>query len=66
VTITADVTVSDLTGKTEGMARTARSWTVMTWNVRGAGQPDIAAVAIEIESPDVVVIQEIRKAQGAD
>jgi|TARA_R110002110_G_C13291726_1_gene703533 endonuclease/exonuclease/phosphatase family metal-dependent hydrolase len=50
------------------MARIARSWTVTTWNVRGAGKPDIAAVAtaIEIESPDVVVIQEIRKAQAAD
>jgi len=50
------------------MARIARFWTVTTWNMHGARKPDIAAVAtaIEVESPDVVVIQEIRKAQAAD
>ena len=50
------------------MSRIACSWTVTTWNLRGAGKPDIAAIAtaIEVESPDVVVIQEIRKTQASD
>lgn len=48
------------------MSTIARSWTVTTWNLRGSDKPDIAAAAtaIEVESPDVVVIQEIRKAQA--
>ncbi len=46
-------------------ARTA-SWCVLTWNVHGSEGPDIDRVAgvIRAESPDVVVIQEIRKAQA--
>ncbi|MFT6812735.1 MAG: endonuclease/exonuclease/phosphatase family metal-dependent hydrolase [Ilumatobacter sp.] len=55
-----------LTGKTEGMSRIEHPWTVTTWNLRGGAKPDIAAVAtvIEVEAPDVVVIQEIRKTQA--
>jgi endonuclease/exonuclease/phosphatase family metal-dependent hydrolase len=63
-----DGTARPLTGKTEGMSGVEHSsWTVTTWNVRGRAKPDIAAVAtaIEVESPDVVVIQEIRKTQAA-
>ncbi len=47
------------------MATEARTWTVTTWNVRGAGKPDIdkLAAAIGAESPDVVILQEIRQGQ---
>ncbi len=48
-------------------APVAAAWTVLTWNVHGSAKPDVAAVAaaIESESPDVVVVQEIRKRQAA-
>jgi endonuclease/exonuclease/phosphatase family metal-dependent hydrolase len=38
----------------------------MTWNVHGSERPDIdgLAAAIRAESPDVVVVQEIRSAQA--
>ena len=38
----------------------------MTWNVHGSEGPDIEAIAerIRVESPDIVVVQEIRKAQA--
>jgi endonuclease/exonuclease/phosphatase family metal-dependent hydrolase len=41
-------------------------WCVLTWNVHGSERPDIDAVAaaIRAESPDIVVIQEIRKGQA--
>ena len=41
-------------------------WCVMTWNVHGSEGPDIEKIAevIRVESPDIVVIQEIRKAQA--
>ena len=41
-------------------------WCVSTWNVHGSHGPDIDAVAaaIRAESPDIVVIQEIRKGQA--
>lgn len=43
-------------------------WCVMTWNLHGSQQPDIDAVgaAIRTESPDIVVIQEIRKGQARE
>jgi endonuclease/exonuclease/phosphatase family metal-dependent hydrolase len=42
-------------------------WTVLTWNVHGSARPDVAAVAAAIRdrSPDVVVVQEIRRRQAA-
>ncbi len=48
--------------RTEG-----REWSVMTWNVRGAGRPDLDDVADVIRGAglDVVVLQEIRRAQAA-
>jgi endonuclease/exonuclease/phosphatase family metal-dependent hydrolase len=43
--------------------RSARPWTVTTWNVHGAGRIDVAAVASALDerSPDVAVLQEIRR-----
>ncbi len=48
------------------MATEARSWTVTTWNVRGSAKPDTEALAaaLETESPDVVVLQEVRQSQA--
>ncbi len=42
-------------------------WTVMTWNVHGVERPDVSALAdvIRTASPDVVVIQEVRRRQAA-
>jgi endonuclease/exonuclease/phosphatase family metal-dependent hydrolase len=42
------------------------TWCVLTWNLQGSQGPDIDAVAaaIRAESPDIVVIQEIRKGQA--
>lgn len=50
------------------MHTTARSWTVTTWNVHGSTRPDIKELGarIENESPDVVVIQEIRRKQAEE
>jgi endonuclease/exonuclease/phosphatase family metal-dependent hydrolase len=41
-------------------------WSVLTWNVHGSARPDVEALAtaIRAESPDVVVLQEIRKRQA--
>ena len=43
-------------------------WAVTTWNVHGAEEPDVGtlAAAIRVESPDVVVLQEIRQAQARE
>lgn len=48
------------------MATKARSWTVTTWNVHGSAKPDPAALAaaLETESPDVVLLQEVRQGQA--
>lgn len=48
------------------MATEPRNWTVLSWNVRGTAQPDLdkIATAIRVESPDVVVLQEIRRGQA--
>lgn len=48
------------------MTTAARSWTVTTWNVRGSAEPDLHAVAAAItsETPDVVVLQEVRRHQA--
>ena len=42
------------------------AWCVLTWNVHGSALPDIAslATAVRNESPDVVVLQEIRRRQA--
>jgi len=42
------------------------AWCVLTWNVHGSALPDIAslAAAVRNESPDVVVLQEIRRRQA--
>ena len=42
------------------------TWCVLTWNVHGSKRPDVDAVAaaIRAESPDIVVIQEVRKGQA--
>ncbi len=45
---------------------TPRPWTVLTWNVHGSAAPDLDAIAavVRTESPDVVVVQEIRRRQA--
>jgi len=50
------------------MATEARTWTVTTWNVHGAGKPDVPALVatLSLEAPDVIVVQEIRKHQAED
>jgi len=50
----------------DSTADTDRSWAVLTWNVHGSAGPDIGAVsaAIRDESPDIVVLQEIRNGQA--
>lgn len=49
------------------MASERREWCVTTWNIRGAGRPDLddLAAVVRAASPDVVVIQEVRRAQAA-
>ncbi len=44
------------------------SWAVLTWNVHGSARPDLGALAaaIRTESPDIVVLQEIRKRQATE
>jgi endonuclease/exonuclease/phosphatase family metal-dependent hydrolase len=41
-------------------------WSVLTWNVHGSARPDVEllATAIRTESPDVVVLQEVRRSQA--
>src|SRR6056297_3270632 len=41
-------------------------WTVLTWNVHGSAGPAVAslAAAIRAESPDIVVLQEVRSKQA--
>ncbi len=48
------------------MQTAAREWSVMTWNVRGAGRPDLddLAAVVRTETPDALVLQEIRRAQA--
>ncbi|MGI9646850.1 MAG: endonuclease/exonuclease/phosphatase family protein [Ilumatobacteraceae bacterium] len=43
-----------------------REWAVMTWNLHGAEGPDLDAVAdvVRSEEPDVVALQEVRRAQA--
>lgn len=42
------------------------AWCVLTWNVHGSARPDIESVAavVRSESPDVIVLQEIRRPQA--
>ena len=42
------------------------TWRVMTWNILGAHDPDLAAVAqaISEREPDVVALQEVRRSQA--
>lgn len=51
---------------TDASDATRTPWAVTTWNVHGAEKPDVSGVAaaIRTESPDVVVLQEIRQAQA--
>lgn len=44
----------------------ANRWRVMTWNVHGAAQPDLArlADAVRDQHPDVLAVQEIRARQA--
>jgi endonuclease/exonuclease/phosphatase family metal-dependent hydrolase len=48
-------------------SRARARWTVLTWNLHGSAGPDLdaAAAAIIDESPDIVVLQEVRKRQAA-
>lgn len=48
------------------MATEVRTWTATTWNVRGSAKPDTAelAAALAVESPDVVLLQEVRQGQA--
>jgi endonuclease/exonuclease/phosphatase family metal-dependent hydrolase len=43
------------------------TWRVLTWNLRGSANPDLAVVADVITSyrPDVVALQEVRRTQAA-
>lgn len=49
------------------MATEPTEWTVLTWNIHGSERPDIAGLAdaIRKETPDVIVLQEIRKKQAS-
>jgi endonuclease/exonuclease/phosphatase family metal-dependent hydrolase len=44
------------------------AWRVMTWNIRGAGRPDIGRLAeiVLAFAPDVLALQEIRRRQAID
>lgn len=44
------------------------AWTVLTWNLQGSKHTDLERVAavIAAESPDVVVLQEVRRPQAID
>jgi endonuclease/exonuclease/phosphatase family metal-dependent hydrolase len=46
---------------------TTRTWTIVTWNLRGAARPDLATVAghLRDRQADVVVLQEVRRGQAA-
>ena len=50
------------------MTTVARRWTVTTWNVRGTERPPLDRVADHLASTssDVVVLQEVQRAQAAD
>jgi endonuclease/exonuclease/phosphatase family metal-dependent hydrolase len=52
--------------QTDPVSPSTSEWSVLTWNVHGSAQPDVGALAaaIRAESPDVVVLQEIRKRQA--
>ncbi|MEL6893837.1 MAG: endonuclease/exonuclease/phosphatase family protein [Actinomycetota bacterium] len=50
------------------MATISRRWTVVTWNVQGRKRTDLDRVAGELErhTPDVVLLQEVRRPQAAE
>ena len=52
----------------DSLPGTGHSWTVLTWNVHGSALPsvDALATAIRDESPDIVVLQEIRSRQATE
>lgn len=54
------------TNANEGSASTV-TWRVVTWNLRGADQPDLAAIAAVIaeQRPDAVALQEVRATQAS-
>jgi endonuclease/exonuclease/phosphatase family metal-dependent hydrolase len=51
---------------TEPVPTVAQHWRILTWNLRGAGHPDLELVAgvIREHTPDVVSLQEIRRGQA--
>jgi endonuclease/exonuclease/phosphatase family metal-dependent hydrolase len=52
----------------DSLPGTSHGWTVLTWNVHGSALPsvDALATAIRDESPDIVVLQEIRSRQATE
>ena len=50
------------------MEQRALAWTVVTWNLQGSKRTDLDRVAevLAAESPDVVVLQEVRSSQADD
>ena len=41
-------------------------WSATTWNLHGSEQPDLShvAAALRVESPDIVMLQEVRRSQA--
>lgn len=50
------------------METKAREWTVLTWNIQGRKRTDLDRIAqvIATESPDAVVLQEVRRPQAEE
>jgi endonuclease/exonuclease/phosphatase family metal-dependent hydrolase len=48
------------------MTPVLRRWTIVTWNLRGSGDPPLRAVADAVREiePDVLVLQEVRRHQA--
>lgn len=57
---------ADETATMGSMETIGREWTVMTWNIQGRKRTDLGRIgdAIAAESPDAVVLQEVRKPQA--
>lgn len=54
------------TGKLTEMSTLAPTWTVVTWNLQGSKHTDLDRVAevVRDESPDLVMLQEVRRPQA--
>lgn len=50
------------------MSMSSNRWRIVTWNLRGSASPDLTAVATVVaeRSPDVVLLQEVRRRQARD